>query len=456
MYLRADSQAYGANYLTTAGVGQATASLQGASATTAADGTFALQTPGPTGTGYQPITATATGYAQSWWPWSAEYAIQTVSMGLYPEVTAKPRPGFLKGVMPHDVGGFFPSVFSLGLFPPTFDRIHNAVAGDYTTLVDTVWLNELDIGQNKVKISGSPPNGAIMSATPAMYRILVPQAHARNLKVMMMLQIYPDAPLQPTFWSTIGVPYSNTTFWNAWFDAYRPLVVERALIAKELGIEQMALGLNHSYMSNAPLSYWTALVAAVRATGYSGKLSYFGGAGDYGGIENLYGRAGATSFMQLFDYIGVTFYSVVVQSSSSEVLSNEQTRLRMRADIAQSLNSLSYAPVPILLMFGTPSVHGGAVSNDYIEPCLQCNSLAPQRTRDFYQQADVYQAAFETFNDTPIGNGRVMGFFTWGYHFLDDFTTLLTPNDSAYDKSGNVRGKPAEAVMKYWFSRWAN
>ena len=40
------------------------------------------------------------------------------------------------------------------------------------------------------------------------------------------------------------------------------------------------------------------------------------------------------------------------------------------------LAGLNNYPVPLMVMIGTPSVQDGATTSDYIEPCLQCSSVA--------------------------------------------------------------------------------
>ena len=74
------------------------------------------------------------------------------------------------------------------------------------------------------------------------------------------------------------------------------------------------------------------------------------------------------------------------------------------------------------------------------------------------QQADVYQALAEVINATPTGAGNVMGILSWGYAFSDDYLSWTPVSGPAFafafDKSANVRGKPSEAVLNWWFNKW--
>ena len=142
---------------------------------------------------------------------------------------------------------------------------------------------------------------------------------------------------------------------------------------------------------------------------------------------------------------------MIERTTLTEVLSPAQTRQRMRTSIASALGRLSTAPVPIFVMVGTPSVHGGVTDTAHIEPG-RFNPIADTRTADLLQQADVYQALFEVINASPTGNGRVMGVLSWGYSYIDDFYDWNgLVNTMAFDKSATIRGKPSEAVMASWF-----
>lgn len=102
-----------------------------------------------------------------------------------------------------------------------------------------------------------------------------------------------------------------------------------------------------------------------------------------------------------------------------------------------------------MMMVTVPSVHGGIIRTEYIEPGAG-DPVAAARTRDFGQQADAYQAIAEAVNDSPTGGGRVMGIISTQFHYFDQSLTGNTHDD----KGANVRGKPAEWVLGWWFKRW--
>ena len=43
-----------------------------------------------------------------------------------------------------------------------------------------------------------------------------------------------------------------------------------------------------------------------------------------------------------------------------------------------------------------------------------------------------------------------MGIISAQYHYFDQYVA----GGSHYDKGSNVRGKPAEWVLRWWFQRW--
>ena len=126
----------------------------------------------------------------------------------------------------------------------------------------------------------------------------------------------------------------------------------------------------------------------------------------------------------------------------------------MRSGIKQILDELVTLPLPVYVSLAPGSIHGGASTVGSPEPCLQCPTTAPQLTRDYLQQADVYQAFAEVVNGTPMGNGRVAGLMSWGYVWNDNLIEFEAYGRSAFDKAASVRGKPAESVLKWWFARW--
>ncbi len=456
VYERLDSQAYPTDFSPALGLSNASVALRSQSVLTQPSGGFELKIEPNSKADADDLKVSSNGHITGSWPWLDKDKETTQKLGLYRTANVIRRPEFITGIVPHDVGGVYVETYRDGLFPTTMQRGKDFAGANLVTLVDTIEVTEIDVPTAKVKMVGAPPwpnkfNPNISARE--IYTDLASNARQRNMNLMMMIQIYPDVPIIDSYFKSLPLlSKSSTEFFDSWFSAMKPLVVERAVIARDLRMEYLVVGLNH-YFLNSFASYrnWEGLVSAIRSTGYAGKIGVFGGSFD--DRQYSYDRADMVKFNSLFDFLGLSFYDVVKPAFDGEILSRAQPRQRMRDDIRKVLDRHKEFAKPLMVLMGTPSVFGGVSVPEYIEPCLLCTSLAPVRIKDVQQQADAYQAMFEVINERPTGAGEVMGVLTWGYHYRDDPTRLVSfedPNIQAYDKSGSVRGKPAEAIMKHW------
>jgi len=425
--------------------------LSGLEATTGAGGDFTLQTSiAPTGN-LIPLNVSRQGMQATTHPWRYAEAGQPVAIGMYPEVAATPRPGFQKGVVLMDAGGWAPSWYQNGWALSTIDRASQVTGANLVTWVDNYFVYQIDTVANLVDIRPDPWG----MGTRAQYEAMVGRARQRGLQFMLLFGLFPTAEAAPAYQKLWGIPPTRTAFWDAYFGAYQAHLVNRAMLARDLGIEYLGVGYSLGYLTRLDVARWRGLTAAIRATGYQGKLVYL----EYAATPNAYNplEQQDPDWFALFDAVGL-YITQGVWGRPNEVLDRSQTRARMREDLALVLDRtrarMGATPVPLWVMLGTPSVYGGATANEYIEPAIGADPIALSRTRDYQQQADLYQALAEVINGTPVGPGRVMGLLTWGYTWSDDLTRGAGPSDAAFDKSANVRGKPAEAVLAWWFARW--
>jgi hypothetical protein len=405
-----------------------------------ADGSFRVPVPSlPVVT----IAAAAPGFALTWvtdeW---AKAASAPLTLGLYREQPVTARPGFVKGVFTWDAGGWTVPVF-WGRFASTYTRLHDVTHANLVAFADTPIVTAYGADSVTMATDADQP-GAWPMLTAAQVQTLVSAAHARGLGYFMLLSVNGLAAsyVDDMFKKSPG----DTAFWDAWFAAYQAVVVTYAGIAKDNGVEVLGLSLGLGYVTRLPASRWANLVAAVRATGYAGKLVVVTYNFPDSQYEELQAANGGTPapFVELFDAIVVSMYELTT--------SKTWTRRDLRAYvIALVEHARASGAKKIWLMLGTPSTDTGVSESTFIEPLVLVNDVANHHARDLYQQADAYQAALEVVNALPVG--EVSGLLSWGYHYRDDYTIGMDPGDLAMDKSGNVRGKPAEAVLSWWFDR---
>jgi hypothetical protein len=90
-----------------------------------------------------------------------------------------------------------------------------------------------------------------------------------------------------------------------------------------------------------------------------------------------------------------------------------------------------------------PTSNGGAVSfNDPL--CIQKNYVT-----DFSIQANAYEAAFQAIKEQT--QAKTYGVNVTGYWHTD---TIVAGIEGFPNLSASIRGKPAENIVKYWFSKF--
>lgn len=451
VYVRADNIAYPATPMPAAGLVGAQVSLASTAAQSGPTGAFSVSSSFTLGDSFVPLKVTMPGYQETWLPWTPPDASAPISIGLYPEVAVAPRPGFMRGVTFMDGGGNIPRWIQQGGIASTIDRAANDVKATSIAYPDLLRVVSFDTVTNAVSVIAEPLANPVGTAdVHQFFPQMATAAKARGMSVLLALSIYsPTSSLNPS-----GVRATNTAFWDAWFAAVLPWLTDRALLARNSATNYLILDLPQ-YMMGFGSARMRGIVDAIRSTGYQGMLVASFGVRTSRPPAGFYGyRFIDAAFWSLFDAVQVALIDGVPRSSAAEVLSPDQSRAQMRQSIKALLDDVATIPLPVILQLSTPSVHGAVSSFDYIEPDLSGVTLAPQRTRDFQQQADMYQAAAEVINGMPTENGKFLGLTSWGYVWTDSRYEFESHGRSAFDKSANIRGKPAEAVMRWWSLRW--
>ena len=344
----------------------------------------------------------------------------------------------LKSITIHDVGGFHRKLMKEGVYQTTIDRISKIAKANTVTLVDTLWITK--IGRKSIELSFDPAPDYIMSPTSADYRVLVPYAKKNGLNTLLIVQQYSDPKTTGQWWELINAKKrSNKAFWDIYFKEYSDKLIARAKLAKELDIKHLVIGMSGTKEFTVGLNYWKSLINDIRDVGYTGKIGYYALMNlksNWSGFEaierqqNIYSKR---DFFKLFDFIGF-----IIQDFEYKKMTN------------YLLNYKRYNK-EVHIMVITPSIVGGNANTEYVEPCLGCGSIAPKRKLDFDLQNKVYKDVFK-IADNPRFN-FVTGINSWGYHLRDDPHRTMKKNDSMYDKSASIRGKPSEKTFAEWDER---
>lgn len=415
---------------------------------TDASGNYGFDTIPP---GFQTIIVTAEGYIPSHVSWnfiSGESYVFNIGLYQTPAII-NPRPGFSNGIITWDAGGWLIDYYyKKGLFPPTYTNAATNAGSNLVTVSDPLFITSAT--EDHVTMSPTSLSGSwwrMMNEDE--YSELVTDAHSNGLQFMLWTGVMDEGKTDYyEFVYTDGKV--KDTFWNDWFSEYEKHVIPMAQMAEKLGIEYINLGHDMGYAidgyrfsggASDSLERWQKLITAIRGV-YHGKLTYFGGVSF---IDNYYEDNGyPPGFVNLFDAVGINVQSI---SKTFNPTVNE-----LKASVTALLDRYKQWPCPVFIMIRTPSVDGGTSFETYIEPLLVVNREADRHKMNIWQQADIYEAFYEVVNERPTGNGQVMGIFSWGYNYLDDYLTVPGKADGAMamDKSANIRGKPAEAVMDFW------
>lgn len=454
VYVRSDAVAYPADFTPAAGLPGVSLTFGNSTASSDAQGAFSMTTTAQPTHDNLSLSTSIAGYQPTWIPWRPAEAGKPVMVALYPEVAVTPRPGFVKGIFGLDQGGPLVAHFAhpAGYPASTVARTRDVAGANLFAYPDFLRVSALDVAAGTITM-GPPPWGG---TTRAMYETMVAAARSKGMQFMMTLSMYygPGVSFAPLYSLSLTDP-----LWNAIFAGYKTYLQGRAIIARDLGVEYLGLGAGIQFLARHDPARWQDLIDAIRAAGYTGKIGFVSGTATTRALIDLENTQ--PGFVSLFDWHGVFVGPGIWSEPAGATLGKAYDRARMRADLQIVLGKLSAYSVPLFIQLGTPSVHGGVSTEEHIEICVTgCISLAPQRTRDYYQQADFYQAAAEVINQLPV-NSNVIGLLSWGYQWVDDLTgtgpwtgTASTAYNTAGDKSSTVRLKPAEAVLSWWFRRW--
>jgi hypothetical protein len=371
------------------------------------------------------------------------------------DVQAVGIPGFIKGYGTMDFGGFNVSELRGGRFPSILASMQQDGAEWY--MFDHYWsytdYSIPEIVDESVFPDMQYPNHEDLARMAA-------EAHQQGLKFILLTSLewsaIPGNPCYQYHGDAEKLAECSNNYWlegreyevsmrdrleanpddpealayrERWFEAYEKYLLDVAGVAQENGVEMIIIGKNTAF-ANSPIheSHWRDLIGKIRAV-YQGRL---------GLIYECYDDSCLNGKPWVDDMdAAVIFYWFRLSEAdapSEEVLRAEMTRINQR--VISPFYSQYQKPVIVMTPFMS---RDHPARQDWVEPA----SSAPGVGRDLIGQAELYQLLFETSLDQPWFSGVI----PYGYWFFDGFHP-----DFAFDRSYNVRSKPASLVLRSWFA----
>ncbi len=333
-------------------------------------------------------------------------------------------------------------------------------AVEFTSVMDPSWIEILpqkmagidSLGINTIIFSPSLSHSSnppffqpVIGVTPFNYELseILDAAQAAGFST----GLFPQPLVDPTSSSVIESSTHSEQWWDFWFENYSNLIVSYAKLAETSNVSSLYIGGKSTIASfqggiypegtetdvpELSETYWLALLNDIRKV-YHGQLVWVSNA-------NLT-MDPLPRFISEFDQIYVSIDTPL--STGSQPIIEE-----LGYNFTAVIDNLIYEVYrstgkPVLLAFGYPSIDGGAqgcqiinenCSNDGIFSSYEINGYAT----DLDEQALIYNALF------PITASRewITGISIRGFE----------PKIEQHNGTSSIANKPAEAVVKYWYS----
>ncbi len=310
------------------------------------------------------------------------------------------------------------------------------------TGVDTVWIYNYASWED-ITLNVWTINKETYQIPEDHLTLIVNEANKRNIKVYLAWQFHAYDKKGNTI--PIG---SNITYWQmrSILASHHNNMVNIAKYAQTVGIAGIAVDWNAYHISNLSdykEQYITAmsnLIDEMRLN-FNGKLTY-------GQVGSLILDNRITSKIDALHLsVGARLTDIENQSLSVDLV-----KTKMLGDIALAYyaNQLDqYTPVPIIWEIAIQSnrdyfINGWVEDGFCVNSCIQNNY-----TTDFSVQAIGTEAALQAVTSQWLVNTFMVNFHSSYWHT----NTLVSGEEGFPNLSQSVRGKPAEKIIKQWFSK---
>jgi hypothetical protein len=246
------------------------------------------------------------------------------------------------------------------------------------------------------------------------------EAHAAGLKVMLFPILHVERR-RPGEWRGKLDPHHPDRFWRE----YGAFIEHYGVLAQEERVEILSVG-SELLSLEAERDRWGKLIRGVRRT-YSGELIY---SANWDHFDQV-------TFWEYLDVAGLTGY-FELSDEPSPTLADLRETWNGAAEVISTYPARAGLPL-ILTEIGYPSQKGAASHPwDY----TRRNQADPNL------QYLCFRAMYEAWTaraDSVVSPDKLGldGMFVWNWYGYGG------PSDNGY----NLRGKPAEAIVRHWYQR---
>lgn len=218
------------------------------------------------------------------------------------------------------------------------------------------------------------------------------------------------------------IEFYTDSDWEAWFESYRDFILHYARIAQEHNVELLCIGTELSITSTTKGDLWREIIIKSVRDVYKGPLTY---------AANWYEEYDIINFWDALDYAGLDPYFPLANEAKptrEEIVEGWKPWVK---DI-EAWQARIKKPV-IFAEIGYKSA--GWSARDPWEHM-------PGRKVDLQQQADCYEALFQTFWDKPWFYG--IYWWEWG---------TTTRRGGELNRGFTPQNKPAQEVLSEWYKK---
>ena len=249
----------------------------------------------------------------------------------------------------------------------------------------------------------------------------VKQARQEKLQIM----------LKPHLWIIRGGFTGKLTFdqpekWQQWETSYQEYILHYARLADSLKIEIFCLGTELESFVKARPQFWPSFIKAVKKV-YKGKLTYAANWDEYKRFP----------YWDQMDYIGIDAYFPLSDAKTPTMVALKQGWQRWLQEMKQV--QVKHQKPILFTEFGYRSIYHTAK-----EPWVSSDQTQPVH---FEGQSNALEALFQNLSPQPWFAGG----FIWKWYGLNSYYRRI---DSKTNRGYTPQGKPAEKILKKWYTKF--